>query len=354
MLRRDLAGHLHFVALVRGGVDEGDVRAAGDRRGGGVELTAGGEEPEAILQQVAAEGGFVLVAADARVFRLRNAGDRVDEIGLVGPRRVGDVVAERTAELIAARLGDRVDHAAGETAVLRRDAAGEESGLLDGVFDEEVLWLATDGVVHDDAVDHVEVVVRRSAVDDGLVVRTIVVDARRELDALSDGAAERERFDLLTSQRRRDLRRLEDRRCSRRDGDRFRHLADLEVEVRGCGLVEAHVDGPRHLLHAFQFGSDAVLARRDRRENVGTVGAAHARTHTLQGGRGDRDGGTRQWGAGRRDRAGNRARGLREGADAGEQNRGHEYCCNKSPCDHLSSLNFYLDLHLDDEGCGTL
>ena len=51
------------------------------------------------------------------------------------------------------RLGDPVDHAAGEAAVFRRDAAGEKRGLLDGVLDEELMRLAPDVLVGDHSVD---------------------------------------------------------------------------------------------------------------------------------------------------------------------------------------------------------
>ena len=84
---------------------------------------------------------------------------------LFGPLRIVERVADGAAELVAARLRDRGDHAAGEAAELGRDAAGEDGRLLDGVLDVEGVRLAAEVLVHDGAVDEIEVVVRHGAGD---------------------------------------------------------------------------------------------------------------------------------------------------------------------------------------------
>ena len=73
------------------------------------------------------------------------------------------VGAERAAELVAAGLGDHVDDAALEAAVLGGDVAARDLGLLDGVFDIQRCAAAAAGFVDVHAIDHVEVVVGERA-----------------------------------------------------------------------------------------------------------------------------------------------------------------------------------------------
>ena len=80
-----------------------------------------------------------------------------------------------------------------EPAVLGGDARRQHLRLLDGVFDEQVLRLREQVVVHVDAVDHEDVVEGERAVDDQLAgVRRVLGDAgRQRRDALRACAVSR-------------------------------------------------------------------------------------------------------------------------------------------------------------------
>ena len=133
------------------------------------------------------------------------------------PRRVREVHAAAARERVAAALGDRVDDAAGEAAVLGGDAGGEHLRLLDRVLDEQVLRLREQVVVDVDAVDHEHVVERERAVDDDLAgVGRVLGHVRRQRRDALDGARRRERVDLL----------LADVGADDRRGDRRRRLGD--------------------------------------------------------------------------------------------------------------------------------
>src|SRR4051794_22444443 len=116
MLRSELAGELRLDAiLLRDGVVwvrgvlERELRVA-------ILIAACREEPEAIRDDLAAEG------------RLVGLREFVDQGFLQGarlrPARVGQTVAQRACEGVAARLRDGIDHAAGESPVFGRDGAG--------------------------------------------------------------------------------------------------------------------------------------------------------------------------------------------------------------------------------------
>src|SRR5207247_825129 len=92
-------------------------------------ITARTKEPQTVADDAPAQCSLV---------RMVNIVERVHlagEIGLVRPTGVGQVIADRAGEVIAARLGDRTDHAAGEASELRRNASGEDGRLLNGVLD---------------------------------------------------------------------------------------------------------------------------------------------------------------------------------------------------------------------------
>ena len=111
----------------------------------------GGEKPEAVLDQVAADVGAVVLLGEA----LDGAAGGHHRLGR-RLQRVVVVVAEGVAaELVAARLGDDVDDAAGGLAVLGLVAAGLDVDLLDEL---EVQLLALEAVLGAGGVDAVDVV----------------------------------------------------------------------------------------------------------------------------------------------------------------------------------------------------
>src|SRR5205807_2802096 len=170
----------------------------------------------------------------ADVIGLPNAGNRILKRGLRCPLVVGEVVSQRAAEVVASGLCDRVDDATGEPPVLGGDAAGQKSCLLNGILNDCGLGLPSYCVIHHDAVDEVEVVERLRTVNYDLVVRSVVVDARREEDSRLDVAAHRQALDGGRIKAGRNLRSLEYGSGTRRDGDRLRNAAELQVGVRAA------------------------------------------------------------------------------------------------------------------------
>ena len=122
-------------------------------------VAAGGEEPQARPDNRSAERAF----EPFRDFR-RTLGVVVRlERRLVGPRRVDERRSEAAREHVAALLGDGVDDAAGEAAVLGRDARGQDLRLLDRVLDIQVVGVAKQVVLNVHAVDQKDVVVAERA-----------------------------------------------------------------------------------------------------------------------------------------------------------------------------------------------
>ncbi len=295
MLRRDLGGQFAFPALLidrvlersdgrgaegigAGGSRLGRVDADGRSAAG---LTARAEEPHAVFHDEAAERSFVdadhLVGVRGRLDRRER-----DPVG------VADAVTERAGELVAARFGQRADHTAAEPAVFRRDRAGENGGLLNRVFNEEIVRLTAQVLIDRDAVDEEQVVVRGRTGNREVVARAVVVDSGREGDGVGDVAAHRQQRDLLVGEVARHLRRLENRGSGGRDGDRFRHRRDPHVGVGTCGPGERHHDLLRAVGHAGQFEYDGVFTRRQRREGVRTSISRGGGARALQRGRRDR------------------------------------------------------------------
>ena len=148
------------------------------------------------------------------------------------PRRIQEVHAAGTGKGVAAALGDGIDDAAGEAAVLGGNTGGENLGFLDGIFNEQVLGLRELVVVDVHAVDHEHVVEGKSAVDDQLPgIGRVLTDRRRELGDSLNGARRRQQLDFLVLEIGADDRR----------GDRSRYLGHDPDGLGDAG--RAHRDG---------------------------------------------------------------------------------------------------------------
>ena len=102
-------------------------------------------------------------------------------------------VAQRSAELVAARLGDDVDDAAAEAAVLGRDAGRGDGRFLNRVLDVEVVRLTAQVLVDGHAVDHEQIFERHRAGDRVGAARAGRVHRRREQQRRVDVAVGRQR-----------------------------------------------------------------------------------------------------------------------------------------------------------------
>ncbi len=188
-------------------------------------------------------------------------------------------------EGVAAALGDRVDHAAGETAVFGGNARRQHLRLLDGVFDEQVLRLREQVVVHVDAVDHEDVVEGHCAVDDHLPgVGRVLRDAGRQRCDPLERARCGERLNLLVLEVGADDR-CGNRRWKRRgDLHLFAHAGRLNRRVLFDGETERQRRRPRHVSEPAQRELQRVGARRQGRERVIAFGVGDRRARALQRG----------------------------------------------------------------------
>ena len=151
-----------------------DARLLQRRRAVDGGVTAGREEPQTIAHDRTAERALIgsrqLVGMLVGDVQTTMAGSAHSSNGVsVVHDGFRKLMRPLPGEAVAAALRDRVDHAAGEPAVLRRDAGCQDLRLLDRVLDEEILRLREQVVVDVDAVDHEHVVEREGAVDDQLV-----------------------------------------------------------------------------------------------------------------------------------------------------------------------------------------
>ncbi len=252
---------------------------------GVVDAVVGAEEPDAVLDQEAAEIGAVILLGEtgdgavARRHRLR-----------LGLQRVVVVVAEGVAvERIAARLGDHVDDGAGRAAELRRIAAALDVDRLDEL---EVELLALEAVFAAggvDAVDEEDVLVAARAVggdrrlvgvfgigvgaDAGgdLHHRRVVAPGRQGLDRAGvEVGADRRRGDV-------------DHRHFAGDRDRFGDRRVQRGVDRGL-LVEVHRHRRAVLRREPLEGDrDAVGARRQQGQPVAPGAVAGRGPRPLQG-----------------------------------------------------------------------
>ena len=155
----------------------------------GVELAERAEEPDVVLEEEAAERELVLVVDLVEALR---GGER----GLGAPLVVSHGVAVGGVELVAARLGQHVDDAAGEAAVFSRHVRDRCGGLLNRVLDVQRGRRAADVIHHRDAVDHEQVLVRDGARNrHGVGGAGVGLDAGRHQGRLVDRLGHRELVD---------------------------------------------------------------------------------------------------------------------------------------------------------------
>ena len=183
------------------------------------------------------------------------------------PVVVVERVAERTAEAVTARLGDDVDDAAGEPAVLGRDAIGRDHRLLHRILYIEVVGLAAEVLVNVDAIDEIQRLKGHRAGNRVAAVWSRRMHARRlEHDGIDVTRRRQHRHQLLLEvggdlrrvrqhlagagpnrdvlgERRRTERRVQRERLAQRDRDRL--LLTLEsAQLEGHGVGAGR--NPRH------------------------------------------------------------------------------------------------------------
>ena len=261
VIRSQSASELGFDPLVGGGLDVGVLAVAEKRSGFGLSETSGEEEPQTVADDAATESSFIDFVELVIEWRRCGARRRVPERGLVGPAVVGQTVAERSAELVAARLGDRVDHAACEVAVLGRDAGSLDCRLLDRVLDEEVVRLSSDAFIDDGAVDGPEVVVRVGARDRKAV--DAIDDAWCQCRGCNERAADRQILDEVGVEVRLHFGRLHHGRSRCGDGDRLGDCREAKVRIDTRGSAEGHARVSCGRLHAFHVDLHGVLTGRE-------------------------------------------------------------------------------------------
>ncbi len=214
----------------------------------------GGEVPELVLDQLAAQGEADVVLLVDRLdvaAGLRHQG--------LGPGRVAGVVDEQVAaQRVAARLGDHVDHAAEGAAVLGLVAAGLDLDLVDEVERDAGPGPALGRVGGVELVDHVAVLERRGTHDRRVALEPIIGDGAAVDRA---GGQERHRGEV-PSGRQIGQQPLVELRADRGGGDvDDRRLAGDQHRV---GEHRGH----RHLQRHDLLQGDPEILARDRLEAV--------------------------------------------------------------------------------------
>ncbi len=282
MVRNRREGELAFVPVLLVGGVVGNVGQHGGRHGVGLELAAGQEEPQFVADDPAADG--LLVDASNLVFRLRR------ELVLAVPALIGEGVADAAVELVATRFRHRIDDAAGEAAVLGRNARGRGRRLLDGVLDEERIRLATQVVVHVHAVDRVGVLPRLCTGDRDGPCRAGRRSARRERDGRELGASTRQLFeDALRNGRGVGVVLRDQGDGLAGDLDRLGDRGERHVDVELQRLRRGEPGRPALRLETIHGVGRGVLARRQAGKNVVAVQIGHRRPYALERRRGNLD-----------------------------------------------------------------
>ncbi len=241
-----------------------------------LDAVVGAEEPEMVLQDVAAEGGAEVELVEP----LERPEVRLVLVLVVRLQRVVVVIDERLAVVVvAAGLRDDVDDAAGRAAVLGLVPARLDVELLDELVVELLALRAVLDAIRQNAVDHEGVLESRRAVDGDRVRERggrgrLGRDARRDLHDRRVVAAARKRLDLPVVDVGRQAARalVHDRRLG---GDEDLLLdGGAQTEVGRGGLPESDRDRLLDPGEARERRGDLVDAGRqqDQAERPGRVG----------------------------------------------------------------------------------
>ncbi len=272
-------------------------RAAGERPGGEgagqlvVHPVVGAEEPEAVLDQVAAEVDPEVLAGEAgggAVVRHHRLGVALQGIVVV-------VAEEVAVEFVAARLGDHVHDAARRVPELGLVAAGLDVHRLDELEVELLALEAVLGAGGIDAVDVVDVLGAARAVDgDRRLVRVLRVGVRGDA-----GGDLHHRGVVAAGRQRLDRPRVEvqaDRGAGGVDHRRVAGHRDLSREGGAQAGVELGVlaEGDADPLaglggEAVEVEGDRVVPRRQEIQVIAAVAVGHRRARPLEGGAGRLD-----------------------------------------------------------------
>ena len=245
------------------------------------------EEPQAVAQDGPAERPLVHVLEVALAFLVTLLFER----RLHRPLRLVHAVAEAAREVVAAALRHGVDHAAGKTAKLGRDAGREDLDFLDGVFDEQVVGAAEQIVGHVHTVDQELVVERERAADRHLArVRRVVRQARREVGDALHRPRGREGVNLLDAVVGAARHRGDKGGQLGRHGHHFGERRQLHPGVHPGREPEVHALSGLDRPHAGQLEHQGVFARRKAAQRVHAVPIGDRRTQALKGWRRHRDG----------------------------------------------------------------
>ena len=98
MLRSDGSGEFSLVAFLVEGIAEGKPRLERADRDAGLGLASGPEEPQPVANHTTAEGCFV------NLIDLAGRGSESRIVGIGGPLRIGERIAERPGEFVATGL----------------------------------------------------------------------------------------------------------------------------------------------------------------------------------------------------------------------------------------------------------
>ena len=223
-----------------------------------VDAVVGAEVPQAILDDESAErDAGVRLVRDVRDLRGRLPAARPRAV--VGLQRAAFAESEdRSAELVAAALGQDVDHAAGHAAVFGRQAARLHFDFLNEVVVQRLAFVAQLDAGRIQAVDDVLVFRARRSVDDR--ANHVGRHARRHRGQGVEVAAHRQ----LVEHFRRDAdargrRGRVDRRRRRLDRDRFGDAGERHLEIERNRAIESDVDRLFDRLEAGELGFHRVV-----------------------------------------------------------------------------------------------
>src|SRR5439155_1465070 len=218
-------------------------------------------EPDLVVPEWTAKGAFV------------NGRDFVDRlIGRKWGQRTPAVIVERrskrTAEDVAARLGDHVDDTAAEPAVFRGDGARRDFRLLDRILDEQVERLAAQVLVHDHAVDEVLAFERQRPSHHDVAAWAVTGDARRQQHRVVQRASNRQQFELILLEVAGDRGGQDDVGRLAGDRDVFGDGGDSQRHVQRLRFGHLHtdrlLDGPESL----ELEGHLIIARRQEWNDV--------------------------------------------------------------------------------------